>query len=79
MTRLFESADRYLKACSWREIALLKVCLCAVGVLIGVALPQRRKKSAAWMAALAFAATYVPLMAGFLPFLTRRRVEDIYE
>lgn len=79
MTRIFACADRYLKSCSWREIALLKVCLCAVGVLIGVALPPRRKKTAAWMAALAFATTYVPLMAGFLPFLTRGRVEDIYE
>lgn len=70
MNRLFESANRYLQACSWRDLALLKFCLCAMGVLLGVALPAKQKKPAAWIAAAVFVATYVPLMRRFLPFLT---------
>lgn len=37
---LFTAAERYLKRCKWWDIALLKVCLCALGVLIGLAVPR---------------------------------------
>ena len=69
MKRLFDAADRYLKDCTWRDMALLKFCLAAMGVLLGLAVPARKKRPAVWAAALVFAATYVPLMAKFLPFL----------
>ena len=81
MNKLTEAGDRFAKTCTWRDLALLKVCLCAVGVLIGLALPGRRKRAAAWAASLALAAAYVPLMGRFLPFLLGERVpiEDIYD
>lgn len=63
---LFTAAERYLKRCKWWDIALLKVCLCALGVLIGLAVPGRRKRAAAWTASVVFIATYVPLMGRFL-------------
>ena len=79
MKRLTDAADRFLKASSWRDIAVLKFCLMALGVLMGLAVPARKKKPAAWVAALVFLATYVPLMGKFLPCLLedRRSSEDI--
>ena len=80
MNRLTDAANQYLKACTWRDIALLKICVCALGMLIGLAMPGRKKRAAAWVASLVLAASYVPLMGKFLPFLLGERVaiEDIY-
>ena len=80
MNRLTDAADRYLKNCSWKDISLLKGCLIALGMLLGIAVPARRKKASAWVASLIFVAAYVPLMAKFLPYLLGDSVaiEDIY-
>ena len=67
MNRLTDAADQYLKSCTWRDLALLKICVCALGVLIGLALPGRKKRRAAWAASLVFAAAYIPLMGRFCP------------
>lgn len=66
MKKLFSAADRYLRVCDWRDIAVLKFCLCALGVLVGLAVPTQKKKPAAKIAGLVFAATYIPLIAKFL-------------
>lgn len=80
MNRLIDAGDRYLKDCTWKDISVLKFCLIALGVLLGIAVPARKKKASAWTASLVFVATYVPLMAKFLPYLLGERVaiEDIY-
>ena len=79
MKKLTDAANRYLRACDWRDIAVLKICLCALGVLLGLAVPGRKKRPAAWAAALVFAAAYVLLMAKFLPYLLEKPAggEDI--
>ena len=33
---LFTSADRYLRASDWKDIALIKLCLFAIGLLAGM-------------------------------------------
>ena len=80
MHRLTDAANRYLKDCTWKDIAILKFCLLALGVMLGIAVPARKKKASAWAASLVFVATYVPLMSKFLPYLLGDRVaiEDIY-
>lgn len=80
MNQLTDAVNRYLKHCDWRDIALLKLCVCALGVLVGLGMPWRKKWVTAWVASLIFVATYVPLMGKFLPFLLGERVEikDIY-
>lgn len=79
MNRLTGAADRYLKDCTWKDISVLKFCLIALGTLLGIAVPARRKRAAAWAASVAFAAAYVPLMAKFLPYLHGKQagIEDI--
>ena len=73
MKRLTDAADRFLRASSWKDIAVLKFCLMALGVLMGLAVPARKKKPAAWVAALVFLATYGPLIGMFLPCLLEDR------
>jgi len=76
MKKLFSAADRYLEESDWRTMALLKFCLCAMGVLIGIALPKKAKKPALFIALAVFLATYLPLMLKFLPFLRDELEED---
>ena len=56
MNRLTGAADRYLKDCTWKDISVLKFCLIALGTLLGIAVPARRKRAAAWAASVAVAA-----------------------
>ena len=66
---LFKAAERYLRRCRWWDLALVKVCLCATGVLVGLAVPGRKKRATAWVAATVFATSYAAVMARFLPVL----------
>ena len=73
MKRLLDAADRYLKDCTWKDISILKFCLLALGMLLGIAVPARKKTVSAGAASLVFVGTYVPLMGKFLPYLLKDR------
>lgn len=72
---LFELADDYLARADWRDIALLKFCLAALGVLIGISLPKEKHKGAALCAGAVFIATYIPLMKKVVGIIGERRAE----
>ena len=38
---LFDRADEYAAESTWRDFALVKICLCAVGILLGLLVPSR--------------------------------------
>ena len=63
MKKLFALADAYLKESDWKDLALIKLCLCAMGVLIGMTLPRKHRRVVVPAALAVFAATYIPLMA----------------
>ena len=65
MKKLFDCADRYLLHCTWKDLALLKFCLAAMGVLIGLQIPKKYRLSVSLGAGLVFLVTYVPLMSKF--------------
>lgn len=44
--KLFETADRYCKESNWKTLALLKFCLFAMGMLIGMKVPEKHKGAA---------------------------------
>ncbi len=69
MKQLFHCADRYIQSSDWRMLAGLKFCLCAIGVLLGLTIPQKHKKTAAAAAGGVFLSTYIPLMADFFTFV----------
>lgn len=64
--RFFVCADEFVRQSSWRDLALVKLCLCAAGLMIGMALPKRAKKTASMVAAGVFCCTYLPLILKFL-------------
>ncbi len=68
MKRLFDCADRYIQARDWKMLSGLKFCLCSIGVLLGLLVPEKHKKAAGGFAFGAFLASYIPLMADFLTF-----------
>ena len=72
MRPLFDAAARYLKSRTWKDMALLKFCLFGMGLLVGALLPKKQSRAAAGIGAALFTATYIPLMAKFLPFLLNR-------
>lgn len=60
--KLFDAANQYCKESDWKTLAMIKFCLCSMGVIIGVLLPQSVKTEALTIAAVVFVITYVPLM-----------------
>lgn len=71
MKRLFDCANHYVQARDWKMLAYLKFCLCAIGVMLGLFVPEKHRKTALGAAAGIFLATYIPLMADFLSFALR--------
>lgn len=65
MNKLFDLVDEYIDRCNWTDFALLKFCLCAIGVLLGLAVPPKHRKAATGCALLTFFLTYIPLMSKF--------------
>ena len=59
MKKLFSAADAYIAKMNWKDLALVKQCLCAAGVMLGLASPK----------VAVFVATYLPIMLKFLPHL----------
>ncbi|MBP5750880.1 MAG: permease of phosphate ABC transporter, partial [Firmicutes bacterium] len=60
---LLDLGNRYAKESSWKDFALVKFCLFSMGLLAGMHMPEKQKKTAAKAAIFAFSATYIPLMA----------------
>lgn len=66
MKKLFEYANEYLAQSDWKDLAMIKCCLCAIGVLMGLIVPKKNRKTVFAAALLIFAATYIPLMKKFV-------------
>lgn len=65
MKKLFQCADAYLEKSDWKDLALVKFCLCAIGVMIGLSVPKEKKKYPFLAAGIVFVATCIPAMAKF--------------
>ena len=74
MKKLIAAGNLYLKHINLTDIALIKLCAGALGVLVGLRAARRHRRCAGAVAALALLAAYVPLMGRFLSALVR--VED---
>lgn len=65
MKRLFDWGSAYIRECDWKDLALVKFCLCAMGVLIGLCVPEKKRKIPLILAGLVFLVSYIPLMVKF--------------
>ena len=63
MRKLLDLGNRYARESSWKDFALVKFCLFAMGLAAGTQVPEKYKKAAVGTAAGVFAVTYIPLMA----------------
>lgn len=72
MKRLFVYAEKYIAKSDWKDLAMLKFCLFAMGVLAGMRIPERSRKQAGWIGAAVFVATYIPLMAKFFSVIREK-------
>ncbi len=66
MKEVLNYANTYIRKMNIADFAMLKVCLCSLGLLAGLAIPKKHKKKAAGIAATTFAFTYAPLMTKLL-------------
>jgi len=69
MKKLFSAANEYARQSNWKDMALLKFCLFAMGLLVGIRVHEEDKKAAGFLAGLVFFTTYVPLMAKYIGIL----------
>lgn len=69
--KLFRIADQYCRESSWETLALLKFCMFSVGLLVGMQVPEKKRKAVFGAGLLVFAASYVPLMTKLYRLWTR--------
>lgn len=69
MNELFRYANQYVRESDWRDLSLLKICLCAIGILIGLSVPKNKKDPVLFAAGAVAVLTGVPLMAKFLKII----------
>lgn len=72
MKKLFCYADKYVEQSSWKDFALVKLCLFAIGIIVGIRIPDKNKRAAGWIAYFVFLTTYLPLMSKFLRIATEK-------
>ncbi len=62
MKNLFFIANEYLEQSDWKDLTVIKLCLCSIGVMIGLLVPSKAKKTVMMTAVCVFVLTYLPLM-----------------
>lgn len=76
MKCIFKMANDYMGEADWKDLTLIKFCLCAMGMLLGMAVAPRNKRTVGVVALIIFVATYVPLMFKFFT-VTKGHSQDI--
>ena len=61
--KMFDAANRFCRQSTWKTLAALKVCLLALGVMVGLLLPD------ACRIPVVFVVTCVPLVAKYIRIL----------
>ncbi len=62
MKKILEIGNRYAEQSDWKDFALTKICLCAMGILIGLKISENKKKPIAIISGVVFLGTYTLLM-----------------
>lgn len=75
MKKLFELGNRYVEQSDWTDFAFVKLCLGAMGVMIGVCIPKENKKTTQAIAGTVFGVTYVILMRRMIGVILKMKEE----
>ena len=46
MNKLFDFGNRYARESTWKDFALVKICLFSMGLAAGTKIPEKHKKKA---------------------------------
>lgn len=71
MKKLFDCASVYIQHRDWKMLTLVKFCLCAIGLVLGLLIPEKYRKTVLISALAIFIVTYIPLMADFAGFVKK--------
>lgn len=73
MKKIFENANEYVRKSDWKDLSVLKFCLMALGVIIGVCIPKEHKKRALITAGTVFAAACIPQLIKFFRIVAEKK------
>lgn len=62
MKKLLAFGNRYAKQSTWKDFALVKLCLFSMGLFVGTLVSEQHKKAVIGVSICVFAATYIPLI-----------------
>lgn len=76
MKVLYQMVHRNLSRMDEKDVFLLKICLAAFGLLIGLCIPQKRKKAVGVVGVLTFLGTTFALIRKFGIGFFPKKIED---
>ena len=59
-----------------KDFALVKFCLCSMGIMIGTQVTPKHRKKVIALSAMVFLITYIPLMAKFFKIVFEKNHEN---
>ena len=62
MKKLLDFGNRYARQSTWKDFALVKLCLFSMGLIVGALVCDPYKKAVIGVSICVFAATYIPLI-----------------
>ena len=74
-TPICKYGTAFVKRSSPKELALIKLCVCAAGVLLGAAAPKKARGPVVFCSLLAFVGTAIPLVTKFFDFVIGGKAE----
>lgn len=70
--KFLDLGNKYAEQSNWKDFALTKFCLCAMGILIGVSIPKKCKRQAQAIAGTIFGSTYFILMRKVIGIIMKK-------
>ncbi len=77
MEKLLRTGNEFLQQSTWEDLAVIKLCLWAMGILWGMTIPKQSRKPVALVTVIVFIATYIPLMFKFFKMMKEQDLKEI--
>lgn len=70
--KLIKKVNNYMQSMNLCDMGLLKICLLSLGMMLGLTVNKKYKKPCLIALAIAFVATYVPVMTKFIGYMIKK-------
>jgi len=78
MNTLLDFGRAFIKRMNLGDVALIKFCLCALGILIGTKISEKAKKPVFFTALAVFIGTYIPLIIKLIAVISMKNEEKMF-